>query len=234
MKKMLLIFISITIANNCFAQIDVRGGGAIEALWTQNYNNQLIEGVKISAIEGSPYVTEAFLPGKIYSGNKVQNQEILLRYNIYNDLIEVEDPSKGTKGPHNSVLKSPTIWVEIAGQKYVYMDNFRDESHTDGSYLILLEEGENYNLYKKYNATLTEARKARNTYERDRPASFSQTTTYYLLDNSSKSFIEVPSKKSKARKEMENLKKGSKSFISKNNIDLESDKGMLRLFNYIN
>ncbi|MDT0555208.1 hypothetical protein [Patiriisocius hiemis] len=233
MKKFLLLFLIIALANNSYSQLDVSGGGAAEAIWTQNYNKQLIGDVEISAIEGSPYVTEAFLPGKIYSGGKVQNQNVLLRYNIYNDLIEVEDPSKGTKGPHNSVLRSSRIWVEIAGKKYVYMDNFRDDNHTDGSYLVLLKKDENFNLYKKHNAKLNEARKARNSYERDKPASFTQNVSYYFLDNSNNEFIEVPDRKSKAIKKMESLKKGSKSFIAKNKLDLEDENDMITLFNFV-
>jgi hypothetical protein len=233
MKKMLLLFFTIALSSNSFSQLDVTGGGAAEAIWTQNYNKQLIGDIEISAIEGSPYVSEAFLPGKIHSGGKIQNQNVLLRYNIYNDLIEVEDPSKGTKGPHNSVLRSPRIWVEIAGKKYVYMDNFKNENHTDGSYLILLKKDEKYNLYKKYNAKLTEARKARNTYEKDRPASFTQNVSYYFLDNSKNEFIKVPDRKSKAIKKMESLKKGSKSFIAKNNLNLEEEKDMITLFNFV-
>jgi len=235
MKKYALILALVFIGSSVYAQVaDISGGNAAEVIWTYNYNKKLFDDKDLNQIDGSPYAISAFLPGEVYSGDKVQNEGIFLRYNIYNDILEAEDPSKSDKGPHYTVVKSPRISAVVGGQKYVFLEDFKDENHSNGSYLIQLVEGESISLYKKHSVEFKEAKTARNSYERDQPASFSQSVSYYLVDEANNKLIEIPNRTSKAKRKMEDLKKDSKSFISDNDLDFDDQEDLVKLVRHLN
>ena len=80
-------------------------------------SNSLNGNVDLSDIEGSPYENDAFLVGKAVSKKMNNSTTCLLRYNIYNDIIEIKE--------HNATLgliKSLHIYAVINDIEYHYED----------------------------------------------------------------------------------------------------------------
>ena len=164
-----------------------------------------------SKINGSPYLTEDFLPGMIH-WNRVWNDGIDLRYNIYQGKFEVKLES-GTIAldPFNNNIDTLKYNEEVFVKKYL-----KEGNNILVVYLSLLGQQNGYALYKQYRIKLTEAVTDTDLYNKAKPAEFvMQDPEYYVfMDNE---HWEV---------------KGSKTLAEIFQVDTKVVKGYLKDHNY--
>jgi hypothetical protein len=226
---MILCLLSISVfaqANNAAynmetRQLDITQQRAAFGLSEDDYNN----------IEGSPYANEEFLPGNIYQDNQLVYNNILLRYNIFSDEIEIKNSGDAKEDSFGALVKNPEAFVKILNTIYVFVP--LEGSNEKGNYFTVVSEESVFDLYKKTQVSYKAPFKASTSYERDRPGTFEKKNSYFLVSKVG-TFYELPSNKSKVIKAMGKKEKEVKAFIKKNKTNLKSEEDIIKLVKHYN
>ena len=202
-------------------QIDIEQKQEAFGLTEDEFNN----------IEGSPYANEEFLSGTIFQDNKPVYTNVLLRYNIFSDEIEIKTSANDDEDSYGALIKDSEDFVKIFNDIYVFVPF--EGSIENGNYFTVVSEEIVFNLYKKTEVHYSAPFKARTSYERDKPASFKKKIYYYLVSKNG-SFYELPASKSKIIKVMSKKEKEIKTFIKRNKTNLKAEKDLIKLVKYYN
>ncbi len=184
---------------------------------------------EFKAIEAQAYDNTTFLPGSIFKDDQLAKKNVAMRYNANADEIEIKNSTKD--GDYGAINKEAGVYAKIANETYVFVPF--EGSNEKGGYFNVVTTGKTYDLYKKTTATFIPKYFAQNSYERDRSASFSKTVTYYLVDKGG-SFYELPQGKSKLLKVMDAKKSEMKSFIDKNDLDVDKQRDLALIVDHFN
>jgi len=160
-------------------------------LFVKNENGKYVLNYKL--IKGSPYEKNTFSFGHVTDEISNKSVNLYLRYNIYNDEIELKASLESGKKTV-ALLKKHDISCTINGKYYKYASFINKNNKTKDGYLIEIYKGKNYNLYKRLTSTFTPKKIPENSYSQIEPASFS-TNIYYYLQKDNKSITYLPSKK---------------------------------------
>lgn len=182
-------------------------------------------------INGSPYQVDFFQPGTIYSNDKLAASNILMRYNIFSDEIEINQSQNPEEKDISVLSKSPTIFVNIANNTYVYVQNLISKDKS-GYFNVLLED-DHFDLYKKSTTTYIEKRFAETTYQQDQPARFEGKETYFLVNTEGR-FFELPSKRRKFLNVFKDHKNKMNSYIKKENLDFKDENDLVKIITHFN
>ena len=138
----------------------------------------------LSKISGSPYSTETFVLAKVERENEKANVNLLLRYNGYNDEIEI-GKSTTQEISDEALLKDKNLCATFNNNTYQYKTfrSKKDEA-TDG-YLIILFKGGNYQLYRQDKKKLSEGRLAKTSLDKDIAPRFRDVPSFYLVKGNS-------------------------------------------------
>lgn len=173
-----------------------------------------------SKINGSPYLTEDFLPGMIH-WNRVWNDGIDLRYNIYQGKFEVKlERGIIALDPLNNNIDTLKYGEEVFVKKYL-----KEGKEILVVYLSLLGQQNGYALFKQYRIKLTEAITDTDLYNKAKPAEYVlQDPEYYVFRDNE--HWEV--KGSKTLAEIFQIDtKVVKSYLKDNNYKLSSEEHLL-------
>jgi len=181
-------------------------------------------------LKGSPYENNDFLFGHVTDELTNKSVNLFLRYNIYNDNIELK-ASLETGEKIIALLKKDDISCVISGKSYYYL-NFKDEegSNKEG-YLKLRYKGENYSLYQRLTAYFTPRQKGDNSYKKLKPATFKKRTAYYLKQGNKVTFL--PKKKKALLSNFPSLSKTLKTYLSKVHPNLKNEKDLVSLVKFL-
>ena len=148
---------------------------------TQKNNMRTMD---LSKISGSPYSTETFVLAKVERENEKANVNLLLRYNGYNDEIEI-GKSTTQEISDEALLKDKNLCATFNNNTYQYKTfrSKKDEA-TDG-YLIILFKGGNYQLYRQDKKKLSEGRLAKTSLDKDIAPRFRDVPSFYLAKGNS-------------------------------------------------
>ena len=184
----------------------------------------------LKSIEGSPYENDAFLPGAIYTSEKVIAGNVLLRYNILSDEIEMKKQSNANNKEYSSLIKDPKYFAKIRNDIYVFV--MKNGSIDEGGYFKVLSDGEHYDLYKKVTVEFIEKTFAKTSYGRDTPAQFKREDVYYLVSNDK--FYELPNKKNKLIDVFNAKESEVKKYIKSENLNIKEEADLIKVINYYN
>lgn len=181
---------------------------------------------EFAVVEPQAYVNYNFVKGNIYQEDKAVQKDVLMRYNAFSDEIEIKKTEYDTD--YGALTKNPDIFVKIGSDLYMYVPYAGAKDK--GGYFQILTDGKKYDLYKRVTAVFREGKKAASTYERDRPHAFTQTTTYYLVDNGT--FFEMPKGKSKIMAMMKDKKKEVNDYVKVNKLDIDKEADLIQVISY--
>ncbi|MFD2101649.1 hypothetical protein [Flagellimonas iocasae] len=187
--------------------------------------------IDLADIEGTIYLNETFQLGGLYQ-NGVVFKRIYMRYNAYNDEVELKiDPkSENTY----AMIKNKEYSCSFGGDDFVYTDYVNEDHETVEGYLSPLVRGGEYVLYQKRVKTFKEGKAAKTSMERGFPHRFLDDTEYYVSVNGSVPKF-IKSKKSEVLSVFsEEDQKKVKQFIRDKQIDLGDSLGLTNLFAYAN
>jgi hypothetical protein len=140
--------------------------------------------MELSKISGSPYSKETFAQAKIERENKKANANLLLRYNGYNDEIEIgKNTTQETS--EEALLKDKSLRATFNNKTYQYKTFASKKNETTDGYLIILYEGKNYHLYRQDKMKLTEGRLAKTSLDKDIAPRFKNVQSFYLKEGNS-------------------------------------------------
>jgi len=182
--------------------------------------------VDLSDIDGSPYENEAYLVGKAVSKKLNNSKACFLRYNIYNDIIEIKDDN-ATIG----LIKSLHIYAIINDIEYHYEDFIDKNNKAKEGYFILLSKGTSINLYLRKTKTFNKAEKAESTYYKDKPAKFVDSQSYYFKKHDV--LIPFPDKKKELFQLFPENEHELNRYIKEEKINFNSAEDIKKLFFYL-
>ncbi|WP_320112962.1 hypothetical protein [Draconibacterium orientale] len=180
-----------------------------------------------SDIEGSPYFNDEFIKGSIFTYQKIQYNDIPLRYNIYNDEMEFQTPN-------NQVLSIAA--PEIVDKAVLGENTFSNIPYALGNkvkraYFILLTEGK-LSLYARPEVLYKKPKKAA-AYSEPEPAKFEKRPDTYYLRLNQQAAVRIESKKDLQNFFTDHQNK-MESFIKKNKIKPGKADKMMELVEYYN
>ena len=229
MKKLILLLFISTIPYTVLSQ-------GIDAAYKLNVRNIEIsqinefEGLSneiIKNMDGSPYANENFILGNIFENDKLVKENILLRYNIFSDEIEIKNQTNSED--YTALVQNPDLIIKILNNVYLYVP--LNGSVEKGNYFSVLSTDEKFDLYKKTVITFKPSQKGRTSYEVDKPAKFISTNTFYLVSKENV-FYELPKSKSKFYKVFKAKEKEMKGFAKKAKIRIKNEEDIKRLIQY--
>ena len=170
---LLFLFLSLFAYEKASSQIIIKGVEDLETIVRFSKKQTVEHQVSYSNIEGTPYMSEDFTPGEVYTKDSIL-YKAPLRYNIYADEIEF----KADDIIHWIAEPQDIVYVKIDESVFIYIHT-GEKKNKKGSYYELLVEGINQLLYKR-NITFLEAQDAK-PYIDAKPAQFIEVNDSYFL-----------------------------------------------------
>ena len=213
MKKIFLLGLLFTFSLPTFAQVSEMMGFRDYRDIADAYYVKLRENSKfdINDIKGSPFLSEEFQFGNILDNNSMKKVETYLRYDMYNDVFEIQLDTRSDK--INTLERTQNFDYYLNDEKFVLIKSnvLNVEHYTSGNgYVVeLIPENENAALYKRYFVELKSGSKALTSYQEDIPPSIRKeemyiikiNDDYYELEKDRKDVIEAfPDFKDKLKK----------------------------------
>jgi len=228
-KLLFTVFFLFFSINFISSQIDgvqsVFAEGTISKLNNTIRMNGSNDVVELSKIKGSPYENDSFIMGKAANKKINDSKPYYLRYNIYNDIIEIKEDNN-TIG----LIQSLNIYAIMNNREYHYEIFSDDNEKTDEGYFILLYKSEKVNVYKRKLKEFIEEQPAKDSFRQATPASFKDSELYYFKKG--RVLILLSTKKKEFIKNFPEHKNEITSYIKTKKINLKSEKDLIQLFKY--
>lgn len=179
---------------------------------------------------GSVYENEEFVNGYIFINGNTLASNVALRYNAERDEIEVKKSLRVSNSTAKVLLKHEDIYIKILNKLIVYTP-IKDGIDKAG-YFMVLQEGDNYALYKKIQKKFIEGRESVNSITRDIPPAFKNVEVYYLVNKAKGSFNKFPkSKKGKLKVFSQNTKE-VKNYVNTNKLNVNKEYALAKLVKF--
>jgi hypothetical protein len=223
MKKTILVFALISIANLTFAQ-QVRQTNQMfgDPATFSGIKSSTGKVLSYDEILGSPYLDKNFHIAKI-----AENPEQLpVRYNSYNDEIEFKKDDKILALPKKSEFSR----IQTASPKQILV--LLETSDELSGYFFELVNGKN-SLYQKIKTKFTDYVPAPNGYASDKPATFKTLDPVYYI-KTEKGFIKKPKNQRDIIEQFPDKKEGLTTFFKSNKIKFDKEEDLIKLVTYLN
>lgn len=185
--------------------------------------------VDLSDVKGSPYAKETFSQGKVLNKKLETSYPYFLRYNVYNDIIEIKNENQSVE-----LIKSPNIYAKFNNKEYHFEEYLSDPEEVLGKgYFVLLQGGEKYKLYVKNIKKFTAAVKAETAYNKNYPATFTDFEEFYIKDGN-KRLVTLKKRKKQFLQQVPSISKEVEQYIKTEKTDLDSEEDLIALFEYMN
>ncbi|UJH67156.1 hypothetical protein [Allomuricauda sp. SCSIO 65647] len=187
--------------------------------------------ISLSDIEGSPYFDEEFKKGKIRYENEEIGKSVLLRYNAYNDEVEISLPEVDQR---QAVLKRYGISCVMGNQVIIFSDFIDSKSETKKGNIFLLYEGSNYSLFERKTKVFKIGEKAKTSFHTASKNKFVEKTGYLIakkdglptqLDSSNKKIIQLFD---------DGHREALKSYVKQNKLKLNEKEDLLQTLKFAN
>jgi hypothetical protein len=189
-------------------------------------NHKLDDTIDVSATEGSPYENETFVFGKAISEKMNISSPYLMRYNIYNDVIEVKD-----KDQINELLRSFNLYVTISNKEYHYAEYSNESNTIKKGYFTLLYRGANIELFSRKTQKYKQAVPPKNSFQPKQPAAFVDYQSYFMKKEGA--LLAIATNKKELIGQFPGIEADVKKFMKANKISLNSEDDIIELFTYI-
>jgi len=176
---------------------------------------------------GSPYLKDEFVNGSIYSVQRIQYEEVPLRYNAYNDELEFKSPTEEILALANPDIVEKAV---IGDTTLVYL-HFLQANKTKKGFFIVLVEGK-VSLYAKPDIFLKPATQP-GAYKDPEPPKFVRKSDEYYLKTENGQAQLIANKKELIAAFPDNRDK-IENYISKNKIKTNKPESLTELVKYYN
>lgn len=235
MKYFIIILLIINFDQPIFSQSiganGVRSDSRINDLFEDLKNKVKKPSNKNFKIVGSPYFDVSFELAEIEYFGKDLNEKIYLRYNAFNDEMELSLNSSSTDSD-NILIKNNKVSCVINNEKYKYVEFTPENSISITGYLSILHEGEILTLYERKQKIYMEATKARTSLERSFPARYTDKIQYYFSINNG-SILEIKLNKKDLLSKLNIYSENIKEYQKLNKIKIRSKEDFLNLIRHL-
>lgn len=184
MKKILLLSLCLAFTLTSFAQVSEMMGfrdwrDISDAYYVKFQGDEKFD---LESVKGSPFLNENFSFGNILDENSNQRVETNLRYDMYNDIFEIQLDNRSDQV--NTLDRTTNFVYYLNGEKFVLVRTnlINVEHYTSGNgYVVeLIPENENATLYKRYYVDLRPGSKAQTSYQEDIPPRIDKEIMYLI------------------------------------------------------
>lgn len=231
MKKLWIILL-IGVSVNSYSQFGKFSIDVNDAIIKQNElslmkdsKNQIID---LSNTKGSPYFKDFFLSGMVYAKATDESLGYQMRYNIYNDLIEVENSEDSSIV---SLQKSSNYSCEILSDSFIFLEYTDKKNDPRSGYFHELTKGK-ITLLVKYECKYFSEKIGKPPVFKVTPAKFVTQKSYYFLSDEQLTLIST--KKKKFLEFFGKDKSEINSYINKNGLKMNNDRDIIRIISYYN
>jgi len=176
--------------------------------------------------DGSPYLNHHFFLGTINNTNENKIYSFQLRYNIYEDKMEIQKDDESIV----NLAKEDYFNVLILGEKFV-LTTYEINGEKNVGYLELLFDKNNLILYRKHTRTLISAKKAKSSYEEDKPAKFVTSESFYFKSKDNNTIL-LSKKKKDFLKSFESKSTEIASFMKENKLKNSKKEDLIKILTY--
>ncbi|WP_375325309.1 hypothetical protein [Flagellimonas sp. GZD32] len=248
-KHTLFLLIASFIGVNGFAQYagyqpggtgSMHGSGVSQALLnnsvggiTDSYERLKVM-TGIDEFQGSPYLEDKFQATEMYYGDEDQGK-IYYRYNAYNEEIEIKNSTLADEAPR-SLNKDKAIAVMLDNKYPLSFSTFIDaKDNTLNGYLALLNEGDNFKLFRRVRVKFTEGQKAQNSFVSAIPNRFTHYIEYYYQPKGVNRIDEIPTKNKKLIKMLDApFKEKLSKYLEENELNIKEEADLIKAFEFLN
>ena len=238
MKKLVVIVLFFCFTLSAFSQtvnnVYANRQFASDLFQMDEYIKRQSKGVEYSETDtytGTPYNNPNFLIGNIYKDNELWATNIAIRYNAMEDEMEIKESLDSPDEDARVLTKSPDIFVKILSDIFIFAPY--KGGIEGGGYFEVLQEGDKFDLYKKWGKKYKPAVAANTTLTKDIKANFKDDPVYYLV-NKKGVFFELPDSKNKKLKALVKEAPEMKSYVKKYDLNLNEEKDLIRAIKYFN
>lgn len=184
--------------------------------------------IDLSTVKGSPYDNDKFQLGKVLNKLTGESQTFYIRYNIFNDVVELKETPNSPK--ISGLVKSLNIYAKLNNRKYHYELYENDKSKNNEGYFILMNKGKNISLYLQKSKEFKAKVIAQDSYHKEKPAIFKDSEKYYFK----KDIVLLPlsTNKKDLLIQLSDKENELKKYIKSEKINLKKEKDFVKLFNY--
>ena len=157
---------------------DALNSNDYRAIQEQQFANTNEQGkISLANIDGTPFITDEFVKGKIIDTKKDVEVPARLKYNAYLDkfLIQLDDENQNFKLPRTDRYE-----FEYTGKRFSILINEQLFDDTDNKYVVELVNRPEVKLYKLYQVELDPGRASSNSYDSGKKPSFNRNDKFYL------------------------------------------------------
>ena len=183
----------------------------------------------INQVEGSIYFESKFKEGNIVHLDKEIDIKTKLRYNAFNDEIELIDNSNGSESI-KVAIKDFDIISYFDNKEFIFMSYLDSNKQNKEGYLNPIYKGSRVNIYEKKRKKFLKGKESVNSLDIAHPPRYTDEIEYYISFNESKpSFVKL-SKKSILN--TFNKSNDIKSFYLKNRLNLREISSLIEIAKY--
>ncbi len=188
----------------------------------------------IDEFQGSPYLENEFQATEMYYGDEAQGK-VYYRYNAYNEEIEIKNSTLKEEQP-KALNKDKAITVMLDNKYPLSFKTFIDaKNNTINGYLALLNDGDNFKLFKRTRVKFSEGQKAQNSFVKAVPNKFSHYIEYYYQPNGANRIDEIPTKNKHLIKMVdEPFKSKLKKYLDENDLNVKEEADLIKVFEFLN
>lgn len=175
--------------------------------------------------DGSPYLNDQFRTGVVILENGTVYKDILLRYNVYDDLFEFsikENLYELDKSKKYSEFR-------IDDQTFIYQSYLRNSAEKEG-YIEIVLKG-HYSLYKVYKVNLKDAEKEK-PYQEATNAKFYSLMPDYLIGKGDGKIVAIRNKKELIKNF--DLSEPVRNYSGNKKIKFKNEEDYLHLIKFLN
>lgn len=177
---------------------------------------------------GSKYKSETFMPAQVPG----KTDKVLVRYNVYDDLLEMQDPyTKET----STLVKTEGEKIIVTGKSaYVYTNYENEKGEKTSGYLSIIAQSPNTTIYRKERIILIPEKMPSKSYDVYKAPHYKPADDeFYIAVNGSKEAMPLPDNKKEFAKLFPGKDKQVLDYIKQNKIDLDEDQDLSRLGEYL-
>ena len=176
--------------------------------------------------EGSPYMDDEFTEASITSSENQVFEKVPLRYNVYNDLFEVQMEDAVYNLRRGGIVSN----VKLPGHSFIY-SKYEYLSTEGEGYLELLARG-TYTLYKKHQVVFKEAEPAQ-PYMDPKPAMFQHRDPLFFIAHKENKPVFIKNKRSLLKIAGEN-EKSLKNFLNDSSLKIRDEEDIIKAVEFLN
>ncbi|MDO6470142.1 hypothetical protein [Maribacter sp. 1_MG-2023] len=218
--------------NDPYANFFQKWTPMMQKLFQEVKNNQDYIEYNIGPDVGSAYVTDSFIPGKVYYDDEHLG-DVYYRYNAYNNEIEL----KKTNLPEEkeiALIKDEKITLKAKDVQLKFSNFYTSKNSYESGYLNLIYTGNNYTVYERIYITYSEGKPAQNSMVNPIPSKFTNYVNYFIQTDSEDRIKEIPTKKNKFISMFDESNSFQiEEYIKNENLNLKNKIDIIKIINKI-